>query len=282
MEEYVQYLVATLGKSKLDEYVDRLLLDDEARSQGIQVEPREVEAAVEERVERTIKSLYQGSKEAYAEALGKRRTTLDEEKAKLRQELYYDGIWKQLVLTARDVSEEEVRRTFDRTYGDGGVQYVLRHILVSTRGLGTPRTEKEGKEGEGAAVVRRTPGEARDRAEKILGEIRGGLAFTQAVKQYSDDSLTRRNDGRIPHYRKGAYGEKFDAAVAGLTREKPLSEVVESPRGYHLIELVEKRVTRLEDVKAEVEKSVRERAPTTGERQKLILRLREKARVEGL
>ena len=276
MEEYVNYLLATFGKSKLDEYVNRLLLDDEARRLGIQVEPQQVEAAVEDRVERTIKSMYQGNKDAYVQALLRRQTNLDDEKVRLRQELYYDTLWKQAALKIREVTEEDLRRQFEKTYGEGGVQYVLRHILVSTRGAAV----KEGEKDSGGA--RRTPGEAKERAEKILAEIKGGLSFTQAVKQYSDDTFTRRNDGRIPYYRKGAYGDKFHAAVEQLTQEKPLSDVVESPRGYHIIELVEKRVTKFDDVKADVEKSLKERPPSYEDKQKLLLKLREKAKIEGL
>jgi hypothetical protein len=57
---------------------------------------------------------------------------------------------------------------------------------------------------------------------------------------------------------------------------------VESPRGFHIIQLVEKKVTRLEDVKAELEKAVKEEPPSAKERLDLVARLREGAKIEGL
>ena len=104
----------------------------------------------------------------------------------------------------------------------------------------------------------------------------------QAVKQYSDDALTKKNDGRIPLYQKGFYGEAFHNAVTQLTPEKPISGIVESPRGFHIIQLIERQTTRFEDVKAEVEKQVRTQAPSAMERKLLLDRLRAKAKIEGL
>lgn len=284
IDEYVGYLLASIGKSRLDEYVNRLLLDEEARQLAVSVTPQEVEAAVEERIRRIIKSLYLGKREEYLADLEKRHTDLEGEKVRLRQEVYYDMLMNRVVLGTREVTEEAVRRQFEKIYGEGGVQYVLRHILISTRSPRAGPGEAEAGSGGGTRgrIIRRSPGEARERAEKILQEIRGGLEFTQAVKQYSDDAFTKANQGRIPNYRKGSFGDSFHAAVEELTPESPVSGVVESPRGYHIIQLVEKRTTRFEDVKDDVEEVVRNLPPSAEERQSLLVRLRKEAKIEGL
>ena len=234
--------------------------------------PERVESALEERLDRTIKGLYQGSKEKFIESLSKRRSTLDEHKAKLRQELYYEMLGSEVILKDRQVTEADIQKQFEKAYGEGGIQYTVRHILVSAGGAST---------GGGAPPPR--PGQdAKDRAEKILKELEGGLDFALAVKQHFDDTFTKKNDGRIPSYRKGFYGEAFHNAVIQLTPEKPLSGVVESPRGFHIIQLVEKKVTKLEDVKADVESLVKTQVPTAKERHDLILKLRGKSKLEGL
>ena len=147
------------------------------------------------------------------------------------------------------------------------MQLVLRHILVSTRAIG--------------AVPPRSGAEAQRRAEQVLGELRGGVSFEDAAKKYSDDTYRKRNGGRIPHYRKGLFGEAFDVAVRALTKENPLSGVIASPRGYHIAQLVDRRVTRFDAVAEELRKAVQRRPATPRERNLLLRRLRDGAKIEA-
>lgn len=269
VEEYASYLFATLGKSRLDDYIDRLLIEGESQRLGVTVAPDEVEAALEQRIERTVRSFYEGERQAFLDNLARRRTTLAEYKARWRQRMYYDMLLEEVVLKTRKATPEALREEFERTYGEGGLQLVLRHILISKR----LRTS------EGPV---RSDSEARGRAAEILKELEGGLDFAQAVKQYSDDLISKRNEGRIEYYRKGFYGEEYDQAVSRLTPESPRSGVVASPRGYHIVELVERRVTRFEDVKEELEAFFKTKPPAVEEKHAVLARLREQADIEGL
>jgi parvulin-like peptidyl-prolyl isomerase len=280
VEEYASYLLASIGKTRLDEYVNRLLLDEKARGLGIRIEQDEVEGAVQETLDRTIKSQYQGDRDAYVQALARRNRTPEEEASRLRQELYYDMVERRIILESRKVTEADVAARFEELYGEGGVEYVLRHILVSTRPRLAP--SGTGAVAGGEEIARRTPREARDRAEEARKAILGGLPFAEAVQKYSDDPATRRTDGRIPRYRARLFGERFHSVVQKLTPEKPLGEVVESPRGYHVVELVEKRATKIEDVRAEISKWLEGSPPSVRERQQLLRDLRAQAKIEGL
>jgi parvulin-like peptidyl-prolyl isomerase len=275
-QDYLGYLYASFGKSKLEELVDRLLLEEEAKSLGVALEPQKVEALVDERLDRTLKSLYQGNRDKLLESLARRGMTEEENKAKVRQEVYYETLTAELILRGRQVSEADLQKQFEKSYGEGGVQLSLRHILVAVQGpaAGTPPA--------GAESAGRSMATARERAEKILKELQGGLDFVQAVKQYSDDAFTKRNDGKIPVYRKGFFGEAFHDAVSRLTEASALSGVVESPRGAHIVQLIGKQVTRFEEVRAELEKVVKAQGPSAKERHELLRRLREKARIQGL
>jgi foldase protein PrsA len=277
LDQYLGYLYASVGKSRLDEFIDRQLIEDEAKAQGLSLSPEQMETALDDRIERTIKGLYQGKRETFLESLTRRRTNFEDYKAKLRQELYYETLLSELILKSRQLTDAELQRQFERTYGEGGVQYVLRHILISGRGPGSAPGGDSSTPPAG-----RSQADARERAETVLKEIRGGLDFVQAVKQYSDDAATRQNEGRIPLYRKGAYGDAFHKAVLALTPEQPISGIVESNRGFHIIQLIERQVTRFEDVKAEIEKVTRTRPPATAERQQYLKGLRAKAKIEGL
>jgi len=268
VNDYVAYLFESLGKSKLDEFIDRLLLEAEAKRLGVAVEKAAIESALEERIERTIQALYQGDQQRFIDNLAKRRSSLEDHKAKLRQDLYYKRLSDDVILKTRQVTDADLKREFAEVYGEDGIRYVIRHILVARGGDG------------GAAA--RTAAEAKERAEKIRRDLEGGADFVQAVKESSDDAFTRRNDGRIPSYRKGLFGPSFHEAVTRLTPEHPLSGVVESARGFHLIQLIEKQVTKFDDVRQDLDKAVREKAPSLTEGHQLTQRLRSQAKIEGL
>jgi len=269
VDAYAEYLLASLGTSRLGEYIDRLLIEQEAARRGIEVAPEEVEALVADRTRRDIEALYQGNRDRYIEALEAQGTTLEDREARLRQELYYDRLLDRLVIDAREVGEDDVRAEFERVHGPGGERRQLRHILVSTR----PRI------GPGGERLERSDAEARERAGRILEEVRAGADFVEQVKKYSDDTLTRRNEGRIAAYRPGVHGAELDAAVAGLGEGKTLSDVVRSPRGYHIIQWIGTETTRFEDLRETIAQELRNRPATTEEKDTLILELRKKAQI---
>ncbi len=267
LEEYASYLVATFGKSRLDEYINRILLEEEANRLQIEVAPSQVETELAEEMKRVVASRYSGDEQKFAAALRARRTSIDEYRARRRQRIYYATLEDEVIRQTREVTDALLEREFERVYGPGGVQLVLRHILIALKPVGRN--------------VRRGPSEAQTQATRVLAELDAGLDFGQAVRQYTDDPVGRENDGRIPQYRKGIYGEEFERTVAQLTPQAPRSGVIMSSEGAHIVELVERRTTKLDDVKADVEALYRNRAPTVEERQELMRRLRQKAEVKG-
>jgi parvulin-like peptidyl-prolyl isomerase len=270
-QDYTAYLFATLGKSKLREFIDRLLMEEEGNRLKITVTPEEVEDRVNAQVETTLRGLYQNNMERFTERLSQKGLTLEEHKGQLRQETAYRLLEEKIILSNRKITEEDIQARFEQTYGPGGVQYELRHILVSTR----PRAQSPGE-----ARPQITDQEARAKAEKVLKEIQAGADFVQLVKAYSDDDLTRQNDGRIPQYRRRYYGQEFDEAVSRLTEENRLSGVVHSTRGYHLIQLLSRKTTKLEEHKEEIVNFLKNQPPTFKEKRDFIQSLREKAKIE--
>ncbi len=269
VEEYAGYLVATIGRAKLDEYIERLLIEEEADRVGVRIAPDDVEAMLAERLGRTVRSLYQGDRERFIAALKKRRSSLDEYKARWRQKIYYEMLTDSLVRRDRKVTPNAIQAEFERVYGEGGVQHVLRHILISKR-----LRDENG--------LVRSESEARERANRVRKELQAGLEFSQAVKQYSDDALTRKNDGRIAHYQREYFGEDFHQRVLQLSPAQRLSGVIASARGFHIVELIDRRETSLSDVESQLSEHLRSKPASAEERQALLKRLRGAAKLEGL
>ncbi len=68
-------------------------------------------------------------------------------------------------------------------------------------------------------------------ANKVLGELRAGGDFATAAKEYSDDAVYEYEIGR------GEMGSEFDLAAFELETGE-LSNLVETPYGYHIIKCI--------------------------------------------
>ncbi len=97
------------------------------------------------------------------------------------------------------------------------------HVLVAYRGAkGAPRD------------VKRTKAEARKLAEEILAKARAGTEFAKLAEQYSDDPGTKTNLGNLGKFTKDKMVPEF-AGPAFALREGEISDVVETPFGFHVI-----------------------------------------------
>jgi peptidyl-prolyl cis-trans isomerase SurA len=80
----------------------------------------------------------------------------------------------------------------------------------------------------------------KDAAQKILDSIKTGGDFADFARRYSDDAGTKTSGGDLGFVRRGEFFAEFEEAVFSL-KEKQLSDVVETPLGFHLIQLLERR-----------------------------------------
>jgi peptidyl-prolyl cis-trans isomerase NIMA-interacting 1 len=103
----------------------------------------------------------------------------------------------------------------------------VKHVLVKYGGAkGAP------------ATVTRTREQACLRAEEALARLKEGASFTDVVAQYSDESGATTRDGSIGAIERSDVAPPFADAAFELG-VKEVSEVVETPFGFHLILRVE-------------------------------------------
>lgn len=81
--------------------------------------------------------------------------------------------------------------------------------------------------------ISRSREEAHARAEEVRGKLLGGGDFAELAKAYSDDATGPRG-GSLGGFMDGTMVAPFEAAVKALAVGK-VSEVVETPFGYHVI-----------------------------------------------
>ena len=79
-----------------------------------------------------------------------------------------------------------------------------------------------------------------DRAKSILDSIKAGGDFADFAKRYSEDKGTAVDGGDLGSWHRGQFVKEFEEIVFTL-KEKQLSDIVETSRGYHIIQLMERQ-----------------------------------------
>ncbi len=78
------------------------------------------------------------------------------------------------------------------------------------------------------------------KAKAILDSIKSGGDFEYFARVYSEDRATAKDGGDLGWVRRGMFVKEFEEAVFRL-QEGQVSDVVRTPFGYHIIQLVERR-----------------------------------------
>jgi peptidyl-prolyl cis-trans isomerase SurA len=78
------------------------------------------------------------------------------------------------------------------------------------------------------------------KAEAILDSLKHGADFAKMAKKYSEDPGSASEGGDLGWVGKGVFYPQFEAAAFAL-KPGQISGVVESPVGFHIIQLIDKR-----------------------------------------
>jgi len=77
-------------------------------------------------------------------------------------------------------------------------------------------------------------------AESLLDSIKNGADFAALAKQYSEDPGSASQGGDLGFVKRGVFYPEFES-VAFALNENEISNVIESPVGFHIVQLLEKR-----------------------------------------
>ncbi len=80
----------------------------------------------------------------------------------------------------------------------------------------------------------------RQRAQEILDSIKAGADFAEMARLYSEDPGSARQGGDLGFVKRGIFYPEFEEAAFRLAQGE-ISDLVESPIGYHIIQLLERR-----------------------------------------
>lgn len=196
------------------------LLYQAAVAQGIKASPAEVDAEFKKFKTRV------GTDEAYQKFLA--GTGLTE--SDVRQEIernYQTETFRKGLLAGRSVTEAQAKKYYDTNVAKGVFnvpeQVHVQYILVKA-------TDKD------SDAVK---GEAKKRAEEAARRAAAGEDFAALAKQYSQDQTASRG-GDIGLVPRGVMFPKFEE-VAFAAKPGTVSEVFETPKGFNVMKVLEKK-----------------------------------------
>ncbi len=99
---------------------------------------------------------------------------------------------------------------------------------------------------------------ARKKAEDVLAKAKGGADFGELAKQFSQDT-TASSGGDLGSFGHGVMTPAFETAAFAL-QPGQISDIVETPFGFHIIKVEEKtpdHVEKLEDVRPKIVAAVK-------------------------
>lgn len=239
---FIDELDEALGESYRETFIIHVLIEDKARSLGVEASSSETEARVQDNVDQVLRERFSGAQKMMEDALKERGMTLEGWKKRLRVDSRYDVLLDKLLTKERKLSDEDLKRAFEERYGVDGVQFKIRHILKNVPVATSQDYTLQQYEQEKSKIE----DEARARAEEALKKIQGGASFETVMSEYSDDP--RKISGGVMAAWKGRFGPELDEAASKLAKNG-MSGVIKSTDGYRIVQCTE--ITNNEEVHAQ-------------------------------
>lgn len=210
----------------LDNLLTSKLLINQAKLDSIEVTEVEVEAQLNARIDQILEYMG-GDMSQFEDYYGQ---TISEVKASFREDLRNKLLSERMsnqVMADIAVTPSEVKRFFNKIPKDS-LPYFNSEVEV------------------GELVYKPlVNAEERQKAIEKLKSLRkriveDGEDFAELAKTFSDDFASARIGGDLGWTKRGKFVPEFEAAAYKLDEGK-VSDVVESPFGYHLIQLISRR-----------------------------------------
>ncbi len=102
-----------------------------------------------------------------------------------------------------------------------------------------------------------TEAEAKEKADGIVAEFRGGADFAELAKKHSDDSASRDQGGDLGYFSPGTSIPEVLKDVIFQLEQGEISDPVKDGRRFYVLTVTERRAKPLEKVKNAVDRKVR-------------------------
>ena len=217
----------------ISELIVNALLDEEMEKRKIKVTKEELNKAEEDLIAKF------GSKEQFLQLIKLNGVTYDKFKQDLEEEIKLKKFVDSIALVS--IGESEAKKYYDDNIDKFKFPKRVRasHILISTNAdlikANLQREDKSITENEIEKKVQDALAVAKEEAEKIQKEVKNNpTSFAKVAKEKSQDTASAVRGGDLGFFAKDEMVEAF-ANKAFEMAPNTISEVVETPYGYHII-----------------------------------------------
>ena len=192
-----------------------------AEREKLTVEDAELKAEIDD-IQKKLGAKTDDEFEAMVKAQG---LSMEGLKKRLREQLLVERIKRRKVNLRISVTEEDIDQYLNanREKLETGLSFEARHILF----LPPAGTGEDGWQA------------AKRRAEDVYTRVMGGEEFGELARDFSDDTATAKNGGRLGILKRGELAPDIEKAILRLSPGEH-SSPFRSEVGYHLFELESK------------------------------------------
>jgi peptidyl-prolyl cis-trans isomerase D len=133
-------------------------------------------------------------------------------------------------------SEAELRKRYEANKDRFGQPAAARvqHILVKADPAATPQVEQA----------------AREKAESIVAQLRGGADFAMLARQHSEDPSSSGQGGAMGWVEMGQTVEPFERAIFSIPLNTISDPIKTQEYGYHIVRVTERRAEQVQPFEA--------------------------------
>jgi len=211
--------IQKLTTQMLDEMVNEELVVQAAEEAKIDIEPAEVNAALDE-----IKKQNGMDDAKFAKALAEQGYTMSSYKQDLRRQLLRLRAQNQLVRPRVNITDEDVRARYDQMQRRSEAVSAVRlsHMLFKV-----PQQPTE-----------QQINDAKDRAAKAMERVKAGEAFADVAKDVSDDAQTKSSGGELGWFERGSISPEWEQVVFAMEKGD-VRGPVSGPQGLHVFNVTD-------------------------------------------
>jgi peptidyl-prolyl cis-trans isomerase C len=215
-------LKETIKKHAVERLISLELLNQRAEELNIQISKEEVDEKIKEVQQRV------GGKEAFEKALKVFGFTVGEFRDDVAHSLRIKKLLKKEVLDKITITDQQAQEFYKNNPQAFEIpeQVRARHIII--------KVPKEASDAE--------KNEARKKIEEAARRIKGGEEFEKVAAELSQDS-TAKKGGDLGYFTRGQMIKEFEEAAFSLKKGQ-ISDIVETPYGFHIIKLEDRKPPR--------------------------------------
>ncbi len=259
--EQLQQMMPRLNKEAVENLINRILLIAEAERKNLHPTPEDIKAQLDNIISRFP------SLETFQQQMEKNGISMEIIENDIKMQLKISMMVKESLSNVNiSVTDEEIKKFFDENPGSFKIpeQVHASHILFKI----------DSKESDAVKSQKRLE------IAGLLGQLEKGADFEKMAKKHSECPSSQQG-GNLGFFERGKMVKPFEDAAFSLEKGG-LSDIVESPFGFHLIKVHDHNEAH--DLQLnEVSEKIREHLVSTHEQQAFgnyLIALRESAQIE--